>query len=371
MSRRLGMPARPVACAMLAALVLSFAAGCGSLAAQGPASRAGCAAVAPHPPSGPEAICSGEAQSPGDGLDAIVLRGTSDASLCEHLRSRAGEPLDEGVAAEDLARLFATQRFDDVAVVVESDETAEVLVFELVLRPRLERVVVEGLPESLAGAARGLVADHPPTLTPVWVREARAKLAGELERHGHAIATVEHRVVPGEPGGVVLIYDVEPGARFVLRDLRIEGAKALRPADFLPALRMVRGEPVDRDLLERDRLAAVAVLLDRGFVQGVVSAELRVDREGAAIDAVFDVSEGDRYRLGEVRIDAAMKLPEARYATARERLKKGAWFSRAQIAEAVAEIERIHRDAGLPRRARPEATVRGREIDVVFHLEDP
>jgi outer membrane protein assembly factor BamA len=134
---------------------------------------------------------------------------------------------------------------------------------------------------------------------------------------------------------------------------------------------MVRGEAVSGDLLERDRLAVIEALLDHGFVEGGVSADLQLDRERAAIDVVFTVLEGNRYRLGEVRIDAAMKLPEARYAPARAPLQKGAWFNRSQIAAAVTEIERIHRDAGLPKRVRPEATVRGREIDVVFHLEDP
>jgi outer membrane protein assembly factor BamA len=103
----------------------------------------------------------------------------------------------------------------------------------------------------------------------------------------------------------------------------------------------------DEAAVERDGLVIQANLYDLGYVQSNV-ARAEVRRRLDAVEVVYRVTEGERFRLKKIsvsepdpaaRVRKQIKLPKM---TA----KDGDWFSRKVVAEDRSRIERVYRDAG-------------------------
>jgi len=132
--------------------------------------------------------------------------------------------------------------------------------------------------------------------------------------------------------------------RVVIEGLRQVPEEAVRKDLCLGTARC----PIDNpEALERDGLVIQANLFDLGYVaSNVATPEVR--RGLDAVEVVYRVTEGERFRLKKIsvnepdpaaRVRKQIKLPAMN-------AKNGDWFSRKVVAEDRSRIERAYRDAG-------------------------
>ncbi len=122
-----------------------------------------------------------------------------------------------------------------------------------------------------------------------------------------------------------ITYDVEPGRRFKLTDIRIEGTNELKVEDvedelrtqtanalgFIPLLGYGRGY-TSRELLVQDTRLIRSRMNDLGYRRANVTVRQGVSIEGENLIITFDVDEGPRTRVASVELRGNKLYTDAR-----------------------------------------------------------
>lgn len=156
-------------------------------------------------------------------------------------------------------------------------------------------------------------------LEPIWqervfeawgLAEGEARILSHLRRKGYLFAEVESRVEKG-PNELRVVHDVAPGERSKVGGVEFRGLRAFSSVDMKNRLALREGIPLF-SFLSYDRLFTIpreieGYYKENGFADVQVSLEL--ERREAAIQAVYDVREGPRTVIDDVRIEGAELVP--------------------------------------------------------------
>lgn len=190
-------------------------------------------------------------------------------------------------------------------------------------------------------------------------RLGERNLTNYLQEQGYFFAEVDSRCEPVTCSGPDLrvIYDVSPGARYSLSDIRIEGTKALNKGEvksdlqsqessllasvpFLDRLPFVGGYArgiTSNDRLRNDREVIRERLADLGYRSARVDAHLAVSPNNENLVVIFDVTEGPRSSIADVAVRGNTIIPATELRDAVP-FKSGADFSPTDIREGAQRI---------------------------------
>jgi len=230
-----------------------------------------------------------------------------------------GRALDREAVRRAVELIFATGRFEDVAVELHR-ETGEAGV-EVVFRPRpaplLVRVRIEGdrvlSPASAARAARLRPGD------PLWssrLERAARDIGLALARRGHLEALVEPEAVRG-PWGAEAVFRIRAGPRVTVRRAVARGGLPTAPLDDL--VRPRPGAVYRKEAAEAAREKMRRRLAAAGHWRAAVELRETYDPGRGAMDLVFDVAPGPRMSL-EAR---GAELPARLLSDVRDLVREG------------------------------------------------
>ena len=321
------------------------------------------------------------------GRQTMVGRATVDgppqaaAGLLERLGLVAGRPLDREAldrrteAARDALR--ESGYYEAVLTVRATDPAPETGAADVVVRvdpgDRVD-VVFQGDP---------LPEDRRRSLVPIErLRSIEEEVLEDASRNIEQYFRLEGYRTASAPvartranGRLRVTFTVSRGPLHVVRRVDTAGLVALRPAELEPLLKLREGEPfVDA------RVATVAAALAeyyrvRGFsaarVTPLVTFPDGADGSRVPVDVTFQVDEGARAMVREVRLDGVAALPVADL-TAGLGLTSGKPYYRPQLALDRDAIERRYRNAGFQRATVTPSVVPGTgdDVTVVFAVSE-
>jgi outer membrane protein assembly complex protein YaeT len=145
-----------------------------------------------------------------------------------------------------------------------------------------------------------------------------------LQERGFFLADVHARCEPADCSGsdLKVLYDIDPGARYDLAELRIEGTHQMGLADvsgdlasqkasplgnvpFLKSLPFIGGYArglTSNDRLRRDRETIRRFMVDLGFRSATVESNLAVKPDSDDLVVIFKVNEGPRSTVADVAV---------------------------------------------------------------------
>lgn len=225
----------------------------------------------------------------------------------------------------------------------------------------LRRRVAEGLPLRLG---------QPFSRSAMFrgVEHVRARLvsAGRIE----AAVDAEHRV---EDGGVTIRYEVDPGPRV---RLRLQGAPDRQLRRLEPDLRTFWGESVFREDLYVDAAERIRSFFhELGYY--TVDVHWSTEREGDGRAVVFEIERGEIVRVERIEIDAGATIERERIEEVMRLVDRGAFGRRTLIPEDVerdrAAIRALFRSEGYLSVSVPPPRIRldpeGKTASVAFAIE--
>ena len=245
-------------------------------------------------------------------ITEITVRGTDildkDVVLMR-MRTQKGDLYNPRELNADVRRLFELGYFDDVQVEVEDVHGGKRITIAVKEKPLIQAISVSG-----AEAIKNddiIAAMNTKTNSVLNLKV----LADDLEtirqlfrKKGYYNATVDYELEQTDPRRARLNLKVDEGNKLYIRDIRIIGAEQLKESELKKELALserglfswITGKGVLREeLLDRDAAALEAYYGNRGFVDAKVGQpEVTYEEDGIAI--TFKVSEGVRYRIGEV-----------------------------------------------------------------------
>ena len=320
-------------------------------------SRVAAESAAAQAPGQAQAMTEGRGVA--GGLGDVQVRGMKimdpDVVLMR-LSIRKGDAPDAAAINEEVRRVWDMGYFNDVKA---SLEPGNVLVFTVTEKPRIDNIVVEGSGKvdkediiSAMGTKTGSV------LNEKLLADDIQKVTELYRKEGYYLADVKHRIDARASGtGSVLVLTVSEGNKLYIRDVKVEGLKELNQGDMADYMALrprnmlswFTGTGVLKDeYLERDSNAIAAFGLNQGFIDIQVSAP-KVEYKPDGIYVSFQVSEGPRYKIGEIKFGGDLIDTEDRLLDVvqmDEQKKDNTYFSLSVMQEDTKRLTQFYGDYG-------------------------
>ena len=308
-------------------------------------------------PSGPVPTASAQSVSAGGTIDEIVVRGTQRieaTTVRSYLEVDPGDAFDPAKLNQSLKGLFDTGLFADATLRRDGDR----LIVEVVENPIINRIALEGNDALDAKTLRAELQLRPRVVyTRTKVQEDVKRLLDVYRRNGHFGARIEPKIIQREQNRVDLVFEIDEGPETTVEAINFVGNKAFSDGTLRGEIRtsvsawwkfLTGSDAYDPDRLSFDRELLRRFYLSEGYadfqVQSAV-AELTPDRSGFII--TFTVSEGPRYKLGDVEITSDIKdLDPKRLREALE-TESGEWYNAGEVDDTINNITELVGDLGF------------------------
>ncbi len=275
-------------------------------------------------------------------IDVEGNRRVETPTIMSYIDVKPGEVVSEEKVEEILKNLFATGLFADV--VIEPQENR--LLIKVVENKIINRIAFEGnsrLKDEVLQSEIGLRPKE--VYTPAKVQECAQKIRDMYRLSGRYGAKIEPKIVEREQNRVDLIFEISEGNLTSINKIIFVGnnhfsASRLDSVVLTKESRWYRFFSSD-DTYDPDRLAYDKELLRR-FYHEHGYADFKVDSVVAELDPdqqefyiTYTVDEGQRYRVGNVKL--TVNLPKLKVENLNEliALEKGEWFDSKEIERIV------------------------------------
>jgi outer membrane protein insertion porin family len=274
-------------------------------------------------------------------------------TLLFYVSLKPGERYDERRLKDDFRRLWDTGFLDDMRVDVLDGEQGKVIVFTIKERKRIQIVDYRGSKALTTSNIEDKLKEKEAALRldsfydPAKARRVESIIKDMLAEKGRPFATVKHdaKAVGGVGQQVSFVIDDGPKAKIkaieftgneVFSDGKLRGVmKKIKPSGFWNLSWMGGKSTYTEDKWTEpdkgDRASLQEFYLDRGYVTATIGEPkiTYADKPGGSkkkpikwMSLEIAVSEGDQYRLGELKFDG-MKIVKEEYARSLFRMEPG------------------------------------------------
>jgi outer membrane protein assembly complex protein YaeT len=269
-------------------------------------------------------------------------------TILHKIKTRPGRPYDPYVAQEDIKALTATGSFRDVRIFPRSTPDGRFIVEVHVEEPPnlIQEVKYKNArhlkPEDL-DSCKMLRKGTP--LNPTQARVALNDIKAYYQDKGYYFADVVLEE-GGNPGDTRIVFNVTEGPVVRVRHTYFVGNDTLatqaRLRTQIDTSRMFLGMPVGGTfrpaLVNNDVLKVLEYYKGNGYLEATVSRQLYFSDDFRTVDVIFDIHEGPRYRVKDVRVDGAKNVT-ADQLKGILKLKPGDWYNETTINTDVRNIQ--------------------------------
>ncbi len=246
----------------------------------------------------------------------VAVAGTrfvEEAAVLQNVGLRAGQQLTPEAVRRDLVRVFDTGFFDDVVVRVVPEGDGVLVIFEVVEKPAVLDVRLDGNKKIDEEDLRELIdVKSFGVLSEAKIAETVRALRAKYVEKGFYLATIEPEVVPVRDGAVEVVFHIVENRKVIVQkvdltgndnvaDRKVKRFLAVKEGGFAPWL--TQSGTFDREALEADRQTIQAVFLEEGYIDVKVDApRVFLSPDKRFIYVTWNVEEGKRFDIGEVTV---------------------------------------------------------------------
>jgi outer membrane protein insertion porin family len=249
------------------------------------------------------------------------LQRISEGTIYNYLPVNIGDRLDQRRIQEAIRALFGTGFFSDIEI-RRDGETLVVVVHE---RPSIESFELSGnkdiKTEDLQQSLRSVGLATGKTFDRSILEEVRGFLTDQYFSRGKYAVRIDPKVeeVPGNK--VRIKIDIVEGKRARIRQINLVGNTSYEDDELLDSLELrtpnwlswyKQDDRYSRESLQGDIETLTSWYQDRGYANfDVESTQVAIAPEMDDIFITMNLHEGEVYKVGEVKLAGAMKVPEA------------------------------------------------------------
>lgn len=250
-------------------------------------------------------------EAAGQVITAVEFEGqqrSTPAYLRDVVAIRPSGRANAEALVQDVGRLLRTGRFEDVRYELRPDEGGVRVVFVLRERPVVRRIIFSG---------NSKLSDHElKKKVPLKTGESLDRLRAEEGRDAIAafykekgFGDVEVRIDEAVLAEGDLKYIIKEGVRLKVTAIRFEGRQSLTEGELKKqietrtALWIFRSGTLDPDQVSTDAAKVQGYYRDEGFLDAKVGFRIEPGDKEHTRTVVFDIQEGMRYRVEDVRYE--------------------------------------------------------------------
>lgn len=230
-------------------------------------------------------------------------------AILRNITTRAGDFYEPEKLRDDLKTVFKMGYFEDVRLKVEDTEKGKKVIFEVEEKPVIGQVVISGQDELKEEAIREVISVVPNTiLNPNRTREAVENIKSLYKSKGFYNTEVATELSYPKPERVDVRFVINEGEKVYIREIRFEGNETYKDKELEKVMGtkekgllswITDSGVLKREILEQDAARITAFYHNHGFIEAMVGKPV-VTQEGKWLYITIDISEGSRYRVGDI-----------------------------------------------------------------------
>ena len=250
----------------------------------------------------------------GPNVEVIRIIGNTrveQSAIRVRVRSEVGKPADPAIIEQDVRSIYAMGFFEDVQASVDDVDGKHTLTFQVVERPMIKEVKLEGNKQVSTDDLQAALKIRPHTLLDVEKIQRGIEDAKKLyDKKGYKDAAITFTTSEPENGEVVLTLHVNEGKVVRIQHIIFEGNREFSSSQ-LRRLMQTKEESIfsfatswgnlDQEVLKTDVERLTAYYYDNGYVNVKVD-EPQIERKDDGLDVTIKIEEGDQYRVGTVQL---------------------------------------------------------------------
>lgn len=212
---------------------------------------------------------------------------------------------------EDVKTLYNSGFFDQVTVSAITDESGtRRLRYSLVEKPVARKILIKGNDEvSESDLSEVLKFDSRRFVDRNKIQSMIRKAVSYYQAQGFYDATLDYSTTAVGENEVDITFSVKEGARYRVREVRVQGAREVDEDLALEKLQIKEYKwwsswlfgtgRVNQEMTDADKQALRQFLMDNGFLEGSVG-EAVVEKRDDGLYVSFDITEGQQYKIGKI-----------------------------------------------------------------------
>jgi len=249
------------------------------------------------------------------------LQRISEGTVYNYLPVNIGDKLDTRRLQEALRALYDTGFFRDV----EFRRDGSTLVVVVLERPSIESFDIKGnkdiKTEDLQKSMRGVGLAVGKTFDRSTLEDVKQYLTDQYFSRGKYGVRIDTKVEESTGNRVKIEINIREGDRAKIREINIVGATKFKEKDILEGFELKtpnwlswykQDDRYSRESLQGDLEKLRSFYMDRGYANfRIDNPQVTIAPEKDDIYITIPVSEGEVYKVGEVKIAGTMVVPEA------------------------------------------------------------
>ena len=266
------------------------------------------------------------------------------------IQAQQGQSFDQDVVDRDVKAIYRMGFFDDVSADFSADG---ILTYTVKERPYVKQVDIVGNDRVSTEDIEAALGIRPRTaLDASRLQEGLQRVLRVYSEAGHVNTRVDYVLTPEENNQTVVTLTIIEGKTLRIKKITFEGNREFSD-DELKDVMNTKEEWVlpfttrgilDPDVLTNDTALLSSLYYDHGFVDHKIDEPITLTR-GEGLEVVIRVQEGERYRVGAVKLGGDLDGDPARL-LGNVSLTSGQIFRRSRLLNDVTALQQRYADRG-------------------------
>ena len=230
-------------------------------------------------------------------------------AILRNISSRTGDLYDTEQLRDDLKNVFKMGYFDDVKLKVQDAENGKKIIFEVKEKPVIGQVTISGSDKIKEESIREVISVMSNTiLNPKKIREAVENIQSLYKSKGFYNTEVTPELTYPKPERVNVRFAIDEGKKVYIKEIRFAGNDSFKDSKLEKVIGTKEKDLLSwfnesgvlkREILEQDAARITAFYNHHGYIEAKVGKP-EVTQEGKWLYLTFEISEGNRYRVGNI-----------------------------------------------------------------------
>lgn len=233
----------------------------------------------------------------------------SSNTILSKIKTRKEDIYSQKAVNEDIKRLYATGFFADVAAEIEDTSEGILLIFVVLEKSVVDKIVFEGNKVYQEGPLKKQIdTKDGDVLNRRRLSEDIKKIKAFYTKKGFPLVKISYDVDVDEATNKATVYiKIDEKQRYRIKKITFEGNKAFTQKRLLKVIAtkpdtLFTSGILDEDALEHDMERIRAFYSGEGFIDVEASNSIDYNEKAQGIFIKIDIKEGDRYFVGKVTL---------------------------------------------------------------------
>jgi len=313
----------------------------------------------------------------------VLVKGnarTDTGAIMQHIRTKAGDHYDPSILRDDIKSIYQMGYFEDVRVEVNDSDKGKLVTFRVEEKPVISQILIQGEKELEEKDIKEVINIRTNTIiNPKEVQSSVSNIKKLYKDKGYYNTEVDAHLTYPKPDRVDVTFTIKEGIKVFIKEIRIEGNKAFKEKELKKVIEtsekgffswLTDSGQLKKDVLEQDAARITAFYHNNGYVDARVG-EPQIDQKGKWLYITFNVSEGERYRVGTIDLKGDL-IEDKNKLLGYVELSKARYFSRKTLRDDMMRLTDQYAEKGFAfAEAKPsiEKNSKLKRVDVTIDMD--